>query len=646
MWEQKSISFMDYNAQKKIAKILSIVSFVLLILVLLLIAETPTASGYELSIYDVYPCYLWIFFIGAIFSGILILILEVFNEKKTNYWIFGFFVILIGNIILLLFPLFRGYCFYGGASADLFSHMGWIKEISLLGHVGNDNFYPIIHIFIQSTSDVLSISVSNVIRFVPVLFSVLYTPFMFLLARSVSENNSQALLITSFSFPLLFSFFHLTIHPAFFSFIFLPLLIYLYYKRTYFKRKIEITILILILCFFIVFFHPITTLFSIIIFSTFISSAFLLRKIKSFLYNSIVGIKKHTATNIVLILTLSFFAWYTSYGLGLRSIKSIYQNLVYGSEFTIATHYISTLSKANPTVFQSISLFILRYGTITFYSVVAFFFIILISKKLFFSQRIKESEISYSILLVAIFLLTIAMIVSNFIVGNPIRVMRFFLMIATVFNGLIIYSILEKSKKQKKSTKKENTLLFKAWKYKIYFVNSFKKRINKKIILSFLIIILLFFSSGVCVYNVYSSPITWETNRQFTYMNFAGSAWMTENRDIYIQISGDVGFNVERMEHYMKGVTEGKFRLKKDSFGTPTHFGYETNDTLAQVFNYTVTYLITTENGRQAIHSFPINIQQSARQWTEEDFIKLKADQTLDQIYSNGEFEVWRVNAK
>ena len=129
-------------------------------------------------------------------------------------------------------------------------------------------------------------------------------------------------------------------------------------------------------------------------------------------------------------------------------------------------------------------------------------------------------------------------------------------------------------------------------------------------------------------------------------MNFAGSAWVTEKRDTTIQTLGDAGFNLERMEHYMHGIREGHIRIKKTSIPTPTHFGYEINETLAQVVNYTTTYMVTTENGRQAAFAFPENVRPNARQWNEKDFTKLKADQTVDYIYDNGELEVWEIYAK
>jgi len=215
-----------------------------------------------------------------------------------------------------------------------------------------------------------------------------------------------------------------------------------------------------------------------------------------------------------------------------------------------------------------------------------------------------------------------AMMVAYFIITNPIRSSLYFLMIATIFNGLIIYFILEKSKKQ-------------------------KRRICRKIIPA-LIIFLFFFSSSVCICNVYPSPITWQPNQQFTHMNFAGSVWITEKRDITVQTSQDIGFNTLRMEHYINGINKGDVRMTRmggEPLGIPSNFGYNDNETLFQTFNYTIKYMITTENGRRGVDAFPKNVRQKCIQFTSDDFNKLDSDVAVYKLYENGELECWLVGA-
>ena len=80
------------------------------------------------------------------------------------------------------------------------------------------------------------------------------------------------------------------------------------------------------------------------------------------------------------------------------------------------------------------------------------------------------------------------------------------------------------------------------------------------------------------------------------------------------------------------------------SLSTRTHFGYDNiNYTLSKVFNYTDTYMITTENGRQTVYSLPKNVQSKATQFNSDDFDKLISDIAVSKIYDNIELEVWSI---
>jgi hypothetical protein len=80
-----------------------------------------------------------------------------------------------------------------------------------------------------------------------------------------------------------------------------------------------------------------------------------------------------------------------------------------------------------------------------------------------------------------------------------------------------------------------------------------------------------------------------------------------------------------------------------DIVPNPTHFGYETNKTLYDSFNFTNTYLITTQNGIDAQYAFPNKIRILVRQWNQSDFIKLRNDSTANKIYNNPEFKSYLI---
>ena len=72
-----------------------ITPFVLITLTLLIIKNSP-AKGYELSIYTSTPFLAWIFLIVSATGGISIILHQAFiGDKKSNWWIIGFLILIL-----------------------------------------------------------------------------------------------------------------------------------------------------------------------------------------------------------------------------------------------------------------------------------------------------------------------------------------------------------------------------------------------------------------------------------------------------------------------------------------------------------------------------------------------------------------------
>ena len=448
---------------------------------------------------------------------------------------------------------------------------------------------------------------------------MLYTVGMVLLAFVFSEKRKQFLLISLLSLILIFDGFHFSFQPSFFSFILLPVLMYLYQKRRFFHGKIEMTILIVVMSFFIVFFHPMTTLFAIIIFLIFYLAEVILKLVKPYLHNYVDVISWDKTTNIVIILVVAFATWYTSFGEGLSDIKTILQLLLNKPEWEITKEFIMPLINAQLSTVQTMQLFILRYGTILIYGFISLLGFVYVAKKFIFSREVKELEFSYSLELVVLFIIGIGMMTGYFLVNDPIRILRYFLMIATIFNGIVLYLIFKRN-------------------------IAMDVRSIRHMALVFLSIVLILFSSMVCIGNVFPSPMIWQPNYEFTYMNYAGSDWMVEYRDLDVQIAQDVGSNILRMEYYYYGVDLGNRRMFFPQRGIPSHFGYDSNISLDSFYDNNETYMIITENARQAVNAFPLSVREMVHQYSINDFDRLYRNTMVDKIYENGEVECWFLN--
>ena len=90
-----------YRDHESMIKFLAIVAFGLIIASLIIIATTPPAGGYEISVYAAYPGYFWLFLIVSAAIGVYILVTQAFKENSSRLWLAGLAVIVLVNTIVL-----------------------------------------------------------------------------------------------------------------------------------------------------------------------------------------------------------------------------------------------------------------------------------------------------------------------------------------------------------------------------------------------------------------------------------------------------------------------------------------------------------------------------------------------------------------
>lgn len=611
--------------KKKIQKIAIISCFIFLIISLFYLNTHPPADGYELSIYSAFNIYFWLSLIIIQLIAISLIIINIDEPKNFNNFKMQFSVLIITNIIFLLLPIIRGYPILGSSDSDIFSHIGWIKDIAIFGQITKNDFYPIIHLFIYGISSTLSMELSVLTKYISIFLWMLYPIFMYLFGWIFTENKKIAIIIALFSIPLIFSFFYHTIHPSLISFIFLPLLFYISWKKMKRELNLEFTVSMIVMSIFIVFFHPITTLMMILFFITLLLYKIGLKIIKNiFKPINIVKTKKLYLNKIITMLALvasTFIIWYISFDSGQYAIISIFNSLSGGSEVSITKSYMENLNTASPTIIQTLRLIFINYGAyllyIIFGAIFTFKWLIPLIRKMILDKR----NFIIVLLLVTSFIFSASFIVLDLLVMNIIRSMRFFFLILTFSNGLFIYALI---KNQKNSTSANN--------YR------FKKPLNKIVV-----IILLISVISISFFNVYSSPIVMQPNRQYTRMNHVSSTWFLLKMDDDYNISTDWGVNIQRIQDYIFGVRN---RIEKDTvinqISNKNHFGYsQKNDSLRKIFDNTPTYLITSKNGQLGHKAFPQNIQKVATTFSIRDLFILNNDQTANKLYDNDEVDIY-----
>jgi len=585
--------------------------------ILCIIAITPPVSGFELTIYNAYPLYFWYLFIVTLTCGIGILIHGALSIHKSKWWIAGLAIVILSNSIILALPYFRGYGFF--PQGDAMTHAGMIKDIIVTGHIGPNNFYPVVHIIGVNLLYITGLSITTVINIIIVISYFLYITGVYILAKIISNNHGQALMITAFACPLAFSIAHTLIHPAIVSIFMVPFLIYFNERMNNNDRRLECTISLIILSFLITFMHPVTCIFVIILLLFASFPRFLYRKFKN-RDKDISDDKLPTYgsyLNVPLIMACVFVLWFFSYAQIHSSIHSVWEFLIGNSGESSYNIQINVLSTASITLFQSVKLFIARYGAISIYLIIAGISTVIVLKDLFKKRKMGQSSVTFSIL----FLVGLGASIFSFLgftgENEPWRIDRFALILVPFISGLIIYELVSK----------------RHFKVKIF---------RSDIVFGLSIITILVVAGGLSIFNIYGSPGTVMINLEVSQMDIQGTKWFSDNqvKDIIVAEGNVV---LIRFEDYNYGiVTSTNQRATIDKQAIPTHFGYDLNNSIADTYNDESRYLLLCQADKVNILLLPENVRAKAHDYSEnQDYLKLMSDPTVEQVYVNGEFEVW-----
>jgi len=586
------------------SKTIILISLLFINLCLFIIAITPPASGYELSIYDAYPYY---FFVFLIISFALSMFNILYYITKTDITrVVSIFNILAIIVILLLLPLFRGYTFYG--RHDELTHIGMIKDILISGHFGSSDFYPMLHISSAITAQIGNISIAHVREFLPLSFNILYTLWVYLLITKITKNTKLSLVGFLFaSIPLLSRrLINFTPSDTFFSIT--PFLFYLFYVYdTEYSTKIALLLFLLFVSTPLM--HPEITIFLIMsltvlfVLITMGKYTINIRKITFLVPLStilILSIIWFSFSKVIRMFFESVFSWFTE-GRGTAPIK----------------YYTTILSRGRFSLLELLNLIMRRYGAILLYFMFAFLITLIVIKSIILKRKINSEQLFFS----SIFVLTIlisAASVYNYIVTNYERLFKYAIFSSTMLISIFIITNMGKI-----------------------------KNISKSKLFSMGIHILLSVSLILSVLSLYPSPIIDSYNPQVTGMEIKGTSWLIEvgYREIY-PIDNFVVFGrfVHAIEGYDHSLKEDKIyatSLYSPERYPPDHFNYSHSYTLGDSYKKD-KYLLTNELMKQ----FYFKLWPKYARFTKDDFRKLSNDTTVNKIYENREFEVYRIYAK
>ncbi len=550
------------------------------------------SGGYELSIYTSMPNYFWLSFITIISLTYLILILYILSDESLpNYLIiFIISIILLIYQIIFLLPILRGYLFYG--SEDPMSHVGFIVDIISTGYVGEDNFYPMIHILVAELTMLSKVSYLDIIMWVPSLISFSYVLFTILFCKRLNiDQKKLILLLCSCSVPLFLGF-HTYFTPyglAFMAMIPMTLYTYIIQRRMAAPRYISIFIVLLIV---VPFFH---ILIAFVLIYTLVMIYFFENKLVTIYDN--LGAPKSLRS--VYILAISTLVWFLSSTIWAGSIKKV-ANFLYGiaGVLPVDRAFGQIDSAASYYSFFELMLVLFNWiGAYIIFGITSTFF------GLYFLRNVPKSTLHEKLFFYLLVVFTILMLVLMFIFPtgvDPLRPLRLLALPLHLFVGIMLYRLVE---------------------------------FNQNKVIKVITILLIFMIPAViCISNVHYSPTLLRPNEQITYMEFCGMDWLLIYKDLdvhHIGITPKCRF-IDAILGNIKAFAREDFpkSYKEESY-VGDHFNKIRNGELNSNKYLTVSLL------DELLHT---EIWSKTHRFNLSDFNYIESSSNLIKIYNNGEF--------
>ena len=570
------------------SKMVAIVAFACIISALIIILKSSPATGYELSIYSALPLSVWILLIASIFCGMSIIVHQALSNNEGNFWLIGFAILILTSFIILSLPVFRGYYLYG--TGDTLAHLKYTSSIVSQGFF-EENYYPVTHILGASLVQVLSLPPEIVMMYLPVIFTVLFIIFIYLLSTTVSVKRGHAMLAAAAGTIPLFIYYHISAYPHALALLTFPLFFYLYFKSSN-TLSLPWRIAMLIVLFLFPFFHPVPQIILISCLIGGVAAKWLWAK-RDIPTPMAQGISLDPA----LISVVTFFLWISYFAVLGSGVQRIF-NWITGEMPVVArTGELQTIIGRG--LWEILELTFKMYGQNLILIILSLLAVWVITRRFLQHRSEFRNLFSLSFILMicglAYFIMSIGL---GLVTWGRLLGANIGLWAAPVLAGFILYELFRNDKVPK-------TIGVMA------------------------VLVILTLSSAIGIFSIYRSPWILQPNWQITYADISGANWVSEYRELEIP------------------VTEMGWVQAYPQVEIPDHFGYPEHETLGESIDKD-TYLIIAERFKQASDD-PILSERGMMSppiiaspgFNEDDFARIEIDQSVNKLYSNGEFEIF-----
>jgi hypothetical protein len=586
---------------RSVSKWLLAAGFGLAVAIVAVALTTPSAAGYERSVYGAFPAFFWVMVILALFLG-QIVVLRVALERypQSGSWRLG--VVLIGVVegLLVFMPYVRGYPVYG--AADVLTHIGYVRTIEATGGDLFVNVYQNHHQLVLALSYATGVEPIHVINVVAGVASIFALVALVALLSAVFDRR-RALLGLPFVAVLVGGGAHMNASPFAQTILLFPFVLYLFVRAQQ-TESAAYRASLAVATVGIITYHPLTGLFLVFVFGLHYAVVALTRATGD---GPVAGISAGSSKLVAQLSLVTFVGWYYNFvGIFVRFEFVVEQVLGRGTGESELAQYSSTASQYSPSL-SDIALFAsVEYGATAVYLGVGVLFVVT-TAWLYLRRRPVEPThmVTWAFAFCLFSALGVLFLTTNLIggFGRPLAFAR-------LFAGLSAGALF----------------------YRVYVDSGRKVAVTVAASLALTVLVVL------AVVSLYPSPLSGESNQQVTEHDIAGVDWYFENAPENASLD-QYGVGMYRFEDARLS-TESDV-LPRDVGGPPAHFNYTNHDTLGASYDET-RYLVVTKRAR-VFYRTTYPDYREFWDFTATDWARFERDPTVSHVYGNGEFDVYVV---
>jgi len=602
----------------RVIKLAAIICFALTISILMVIRNSP-ATGYEASIYTHTPPIVWVVLILSIISGIGIILHQLYTreEETSNLWVIGLLLVATSLTVVFLAGALKGYTLYG---MDSLAHTGKVRDIISSGHFEQRNFYPMLHIYIAQLSQTWGINHLKLFGYIPAFYALLFIIFMYVFTRSILTEKGQAILATIMGCFVLTagSTGQVFTSPNSQADMLLPMIFFIYIRSLglkTFKNKNKFRLLLIMMIFLVVPFHPVATLPVLIMMLTMWLPVALYniwsRKDGQSIPNSY---QFSLITPATLLLFIWFITWLSSFYIFESTVNNIYNVIIESGPGHISA-LVDELVFASQYGYNIWEQFAIRYGDSLVIIILALIAFPMLLRKL--RVNIDEGRL-FSLYgpLVVTALAMITLFGFNLQFG-PFRLLRYLLIFCSLFAGFVLYELILTERR------------------------ALKKSYLVRVCLSLIAIILILLPINA-TFKTYYSRYTKTPSGHVPSAAIEGMAWFFSNKEVSVYSTSNA---LSPFRYAELILTPEEIKKRFDIPGTkypliPWHFNYDKQTMLGASYAEDI-YMIVTEADRVVyVETYP---EIARLRFYPGDFDRLEDDPSIDNLYDNGGLDVWYV---